>query len=127
MVRKKVAKQRTADELLEQIVLAIQEKKGKKIVALHIGTLPNAVCEYFVICSADSTTQVGAIADNVEAKMLEQFSEKAMNSAGFENALWIVLDYVDIVVHVFQSEQRDFYKLEELWADATSKTFASDD
>lgn len=126
MAVKKVLKSEKSEDLLAQVIAAIQDKKGKNIISLQIGSLPNAVCDYFVICNADSTTQVGAIADNVEDKLVDKFKEKAFHRAGYENALWIVLDYVDIVVHIFQTEQRDFYKLEELWADAAIQHYDSD-
>ncbi len=115
-VKKK--KTNNSNELLTCIIDAIQEKKGKNLISLEIGNLPNAVCSHFVICNADSTTQVSAIADNIEDKAIEKLNEKVYRSAGYENAIWIVLDYVDVVVHVFQTEWRNFYKLEDLWADA---------
>lgn len=115
------------EELLAAIVDAIQEKKAHNIVSLEIGSLPNAVCKYFVLCSADSTTQVGAIAENVEDRLIEKFKEKVFRSAGYENSLWVVLDYIDVVVHVFQTEQRDFYRLEELWADAKIQRYDDED
>lgn len=109
------------EQLLATIVDAIQDKKGSNIVSIEIGKLPNAVCEYFVICHANSTTQVSAIADNVEDKVLENHHEKVWQKAGHDNSIWVVLDFVDIVVHVFQKEWREFYRLEELWADAQTK------
>lgn len=126
MAVKKNSKSVSPDKLLAGIVAAIQEKKGKNILSLEIGSLPNAVCKYFVICNADSTTQVGAIADNIEDKLIENFKEKVFRSAGYENSLWIVLDYIDVVVHIFQTEQRDFYKLEDLWADAKVQQYNDD-
>lgn len=117
----------SSEDLLTCVIEAIQEKKGNNIVSLDIGSLPNAICKYFVLCSASSTTQVGAIADNVEDRMLERFRERVFRSAGRENALWIVLDYVDVVVHVFQTEQREFYKLEELWGDAKKTHYQGDE
>jgi ribosome-associated protein len=115
---KKSAKTNNVEELLACIVDAMQEKKGQNILSLDIGSLPNAVCKYFVICNADSTTQVDAIANNIEDKVLDKLGEKVFRSAGYQNAIWIVLDYVDIVVHVFQTEWRDYYRIEDLWADA---------
>lgn len=114
-VRKK--KTSSTDLLLACVVEAIQEKKGENVVSLEIGSLPNAVCRHFVVCNANSTAQVSAIADNIELRTLEKLNEKVFKSAGYENSIWIVLDYVDIVVHIFQTEWRAFYKLEELWAD----------
>lgn len=118
MAVRKAKKTTNTEELLTCIVNAIQEKKGKNVVALEIGSLPNAVCQYFVFCNADSTTQVDAIANNIEDKVIEKLGEKVFRSAGYENAIWIVLDYIDIVVHVFQTEWRSYYRVEELWADA---------
>jgi ribosome-associated protein len=115
---KRAKKPSNTEDLLTCIVDAIQEKKGKNIVSLEIGTLPNAVCKYFVFCNADSTTQVDAIANNIEEKVLEKQGEKVYRSDGYQNAIWIVLDYIDIVVHVFQTEWRDYYRVEALWADA---------
>jgi len=115
-VKKK--KTNNSSELLSCIIDAVQDKKGKNLISLEIGSLPNAVCNHFVICNAESTTQVNAIADNIEGKVREKLNEKVYRSAGYENSIWIVLDYVDIVVHVFQTEWRSFYKLEDLWADA---------
>ncbi len=111
-------KQDNAETLLSTIVEAIVEKKGQRIVSMHVGKLPNAVCDYFVVCSAESTTQVDAIATNIEIKVDELLKERPWQKGGYENAIWVILDYVNVVVHVFQSEWRQFYRLEELWADA---------
>ncbi|MGB4329217.1 MAG: ribosome silencing factor [Tenuifilum sp.] len=118
MAVKRVKKTSNTEDLLTCIVDAIQEKKGKNVVSLEIGVLPNAVCKYFVFCNADSTTQVDAIANNIEDKVLEKLGEKVYRSDGYQNAIWIVLDYIDIVVHVFQTEWRNYYRVEALWADA---------
>lgn len=105
-------------ELVSAIVEAVEDKKGENIVSLDLRNLDNAVCQYFVVCNANSTTQVGAIADGVTEKVFEKFDEKPWHSEGFDNCLWVLLDYGDVVLHVFQTEQRDFYRLEDLWADA---------
>lgn len=118
MTKKTTNKDTSAEALLRCIVDAIEEKKGNAIVSLAIGELPNAVCKYFVICDAESTIQVDAIAQNVEERVHEKLKEKVYRSAGYENSIWIVLDYVDIVVHVFQTEWREYYKIEDLWGDA---------
>ncbi len=104
--------------LIETIVSAIQDKKGKNIVSLDLSGFDGAICSYFVVCNADSTTQVGAIADSVEEQVLTTLGEKVWRIEGQQTGLWIAMDYVDVVVHIFQSELRDFYRLEELWADA---------
>ncbi|MGD9977775.1 MAG: ribosome silencing factor [Bacteroidales bacterium] len=115
-VKKK--KTNPTQELLSCIIEAAQDKKAKNLTSLDISSLPNAVCNNFVICNADSTTQVSAIANNIEEKVQEKLDEKVFRSTGYENSIWIVLDYVDIVVHVFQTEWRNFYRLDDLWADA---------
>jgi ribosome-associated protein len=110
----------SSEQLIKCIVEAIEEKKGQEIVSLELGKLPNPICKYFVVCHADSTTQVEAIAQNIEDKTIEKLKEKVWQKGGYENKIWVILDYVDVVVHVFQTEWRHFYKLEQLWADARS-------
>ena len=106
------------EKLIDTIVGAIQDKKGKNIVSLDLSGFDGAICSSFVVCNADSTTQVAAIADGIEEKVRETLGEKVWRIEGQQTALWIALDYVDVVVHVFTTELREFYKLEELWADA---------
>ena len=96
----------------------MQEKKAKKIISLDLTKINNSVTNYFVICHAPSKTQVDAIYDNVIKVVREQCATKASNKEGMENAEWILIDYVNVVVHIFQEDSRSFYKLEELWADA---------
>ena len=97
---------------------AMLEKKGQNVVSLDLKKIGTAISDYFIVCSAESTTNVLAIADNVEDRMIEMASRKVVRSPGRENAFWIILDYGDIVVHIFQNQYRDFYRLEDLWADA---------
>lgn len=118
-------KKESTDKLHSCIIDAIIEKKGQDIVSLELGKLPNAICKHFIICHAESTTQVAAIAENIEEKVIENLQEKVWQKGGYENSIWVVLDYIDVVVHVFQTEWRQFYKLEDLWADATKTTFES--
>lgn len=106
------------NKLIETIVSAIEDKKGKNIVSLDLSGFDGAICSQFVVCNADSTTQVAAIADGIEEKVLETLGEKVWRVEGQQTALWIAMDYVDVVVHIFQTDLRNFYKLEELWADA---------
>lgn len=106
------------EKLTETIVSAIEDKKGKNIVSLDLSGFDGAICSKFVVCNADSTTQVAAIAAGIEEKVQETLGEKVWRIEGQQNALWIAMDYVDVVVHIFQTELRSFYKLEELWADA---------
>ncbi len=118
-------KKESTDKLHSCIVDAIIEKKGQDIVSLELGKLPNAICKHFIICHAESTTQVAAIAENIEEKVIENLQEKVWQKGGYDNSIWVVLDYVDVVVHVFQTEWRNFYKLEDLWADATRTNYES--
>ena len=105
-------------ELIEAIVSAIQDKKGKRIASLDLTGFDGAIRSYFVICNADSTTQVGAIAAGIEEKVLEKTGEKVRRVEGLNNSVWVAMDYVDVMVHIFQTEMRDFYRLDQLWADA---------
>lgn len=111
------------DKLVETIVSAIEDKKGKNIVSLDLSGFDGAICSHFVVCNADSTTQVAAIAAGIEEKVAEQLGEKVWRIEGQQNAFWIAMDYVNVVVHIFQTELRGFYRLEELWADAPMKRY----
>ncbi len=111
------------EKLIETIVDAIQDKKGKNIVSLDLTGFDGAICSHFVVCNADSTTQVAAIAAGIEEKVEEVLGEKAWRIEGQQNAFWIAMDYLDVVVHIFQTELREYYKLEELWADAPIKKY----
>ncbi|MEO6166318.1 MAG: ribosome silencing factor [Chitinophagales bacterium] len=99
------------------IILAIQEKKGENIVSIDLRNIADAVCNYFIVCDATSTTQVKAIAENIMQQTEEVLREKPWHHEGTRIAEWILLDYVDVVVHVFLTPHRKFYQLEELWSD----------
>ena len=106
------------EKLIGTIVSAIEDKKGKNIVSLDLSGFDGAICSAFVVCNADSTTQVAAIADGIEEKVQQELGEKVWRVEGQQSAVWIAMDYVDVVVHIFQTELRGYYRLEELWADA---------
>ena len=108
----------SAKQLADSIVEGIQEKKGINIAILDLTKLDNTICQYFVICEGESTTQVDAIADGVEDYVRKKLGDKPSHVEGKENALWVLLDYFDVVVHVFHKDERGFYNLEGLWADA---------
>lgn len=108
---------------IDTIAGAMLEKKGREVCALDLRTVGTAISDYFVICHADSTTNVTAISDHIEECMLRECGRKVLRMQGRENAFWIILDYGDIVVHVFQTEYRHFYRLEDLWADAPRKAY----
>lgn len=103
---------------LKVIADAMLEKKGQEVVSLDLKPIGTAISDYFIVCNADSTTNVVAIADNVEDMMIEKCKRKVIRTQGKENAFWVILDYGDIVVHIFQTPYRTFYRLEDLWADA---------
>lgn len=109
--------------LVDAVVEGIQEVKGKDIVHLDLRDVPNTVCEHFIICHGDSTTQVEAIFNSVERTTREKLKEKPWHSEGQRNAEWILMDYVDVVVHIFHRDKRGHYALEELWGDATRKHY----
>lgn len=103
---------------LKVIADAMLEKKGQDVVSLDLKQIGTAISDYFIVCNADSTTNVSAIADNVEDRMREKCGRKVIRTQGKDNAFWVILDYGNIVVHVFQTPYRSFYRLEDLWADA---------
>ncbi|MBX7202771.1 MAG: ribosome silencing factor [Bacteroidia bacterium] len=107
-----------SEEMIAAIVHGIEEKKGKAIQVFDLRQTPNAVCAFFVICNADSGTQVDAIAYEVEHQVKIATGRSPWHSEGFENKEWILVDYADIVVHIFQTQVREFYQIEKLWADA---------
>lgn len=109
--------------LLNSIIEGIKNKKGNRILTLDLSKNENSVCNYFVICNADTNTQVKAIVNEIEDNVFKTTGEKVWKKEGFENSQWILLDYSSIVVHVFQTQYREFYKLEELWSDAKIKNF----
>jgi ribosome-associated protein len=105
-------------EIFTTIIKAIQEKKGENVVSLDLRQIPEAVADFFIICEANSNTQVRAIADFVEDQVQQQTGEQPYKHEGFTAQQWILVDYVNVVVHVFQPETRKFYNLEEMWSDA---------
>ena len=121
-----VLQQGDQELLLGHIVEGIKEKKGKDILSIDLRDLDNSICRYFIICHGDSNTQVNAIANWIEHIIEERLNEKVWLKEGFENASWILLDYVDIIVHIFQKESREFYNLEGLWADGYLSKFENE-
>ena len=125
MVKRK-KKTDTSDFLMEIIIKGMQEKKGKNIVSLNMKNIEHAVSDYFIICHGTSNTQVQAIAESVENEILATIGLKPWHREGVQNAEWILLDYVDVVVHIFQENFRNFYLIERLWADAEVKQIEED-
>ena len=102
---------------------AILDKKGQNVLSLDLRPVGSSIADYFVVASADSTTNVAAIADNILKEAREQLGLKPLRTQGMENNFWIILDYGHIVVHIFQTPYREFYRLEDLWADAPRKEY----
>jgi ribosome-associated protein len=107
--------------LFKSIINAIQEKKGENIISLDLRKIPEAVADFFIICEAGSSTQVKAIADYIEYHTKETVNEVAYKAEGQQQGHWVLVDYVNVVVHIMQPETRKFYKLEEMWSDAQSE------
>jgi|TARA_B100000902_G_scaffold228498_1_gene216906 ribosome-associated protein len=113
-------KNKGTDQLITEIVRGIEEIKGQDIEILDLREIENTVCDYFVICNGTSNTQVNAIVNSVQKLVSKTLREKPWHVEGSNNAEWVLLDYVDVVVHVFQKQIREFYNIEGLWGDATS-------
>ncbi|MDQ2794409.1 ribosome silencing factor [Hymenobacter sp. UYCo722] len=107
-----------SDTLADLVVRGMQDKKAADIVVLNLKELKNAVADYFIICSANSDTQLEAVARSVEEEIEKVTGESPWQTEGRTNREWVLLDYVDVVVHVFLRDRRKFYALEELWGDA---------
>jgi ribosome-associated protein len=115
-MRKKKA-ELTDESLVNVIIEAIQEKKGEQIVKVDLRELKNTLCDYFIICQGESNTKVNALAENVERQASLKLKTHPHHIEGRENSQWILLDFFNVIVHVFQEESREFYKLEDLWRD----------
>src|SRR5690606_1012501 len=121
MANKKVSK----DELLINIIKGIEEVKGNDIDILDLREIENTVCDYFIICNGNSNTQVNAIVNSVQKTVSKELKDKPWHVEGSDNAEWVLMDYVDIVVHVFQKHIREYYNIESLWGDAKITTIAN--
>lgn len=105
--------------LVHTIIEGIQEKKGKNIVVVDLTKFDSSACSYFVICEGDSNTHVSSITESIKDYVRKNAQTKPVAVDGLENSLWVALDYLEVIVHVFQREPRDFYDIEHLWEDAT--------
>lgn len=114
-----------ADHLIAQIISGIEEVKGLDIMLLDLRKLDNTVCDYFVVCSGTSNTHVAAVVNSVQKLVSKALKEKPYHTEGMENAEWVLMDYINVVVHVFQKQTREFYNIEELWGDAKTTQIAS--
>ena len=109
----------------ELAIFGIQEKKGNDIVRLDLRNIFSSVTDYFVICHADSTTQVKAIANSIEEEIFKAIQQEPWRKEGLEYGEWILLDYINVVVHIFRTDKREFYGVEDLWGDAEVKYYKS--
>jgi ribosome-associated protein len=107
-----------ADQLITTILGGIEDVKGKDIKILDLRELDNTVCDYFIICEGTSNTQVNAIVNSVQKKVSKELKDHPWHIEGSDNAEWVLMDYVNVVVHVFQKHIRQYYDIESLWGDA---------
>ena len=123
---KKVSRLTKSSKILKTIIKAIQDKKGERLVLLDLRKIPEAVADFFIVCEATTNVQVRAIAHNIEDEVKKEVGEIPYRHEGHQNMQWVLIDYVNIVVHVFQPEQRKFYRLEEMWSDAEATEYADE-
>jgi ribosome-associated protein len=112
-------------QLIEEVILGIENVKGENIHQLDLRELDNTPCDFFIVCSGNSNTQVSAIVNSVQKTVSKALHEKPFHTEGLDNAEWVLIDYVNVVVHVFQNQIREYYNIEELWGDAKSTQIAS--
>ena len=115
------------DELITLIIAGIEDIKGQNISILDLRSIENSVCDYFVICDGNSNTQVNAIVNSIQKKVSKSAHEKPYQIEGEDNAEWVLMDYINIVVHVFQKHKREYYAIENLWGDAKITCYTSHD
>lgn len=113
-----MTKKTSSDQLITEIIRGIEKVKGNDITILDLREIENTVCEYFVICEGNSNTQVNAIAGSVQKGVSKSLQDKPWHVEGEANAEWVLIDYVNVVVHIFQKQVREFYDIESLWGDA---------
>jgi ribosome-associated protein len=113
-------KEKGTDQLITQIIKGIEEVKGQDVEILDLREIENTVCDYFIICNGTSNTQVNAIVNSVQKTVSKALKEKPWHIEGSDNAEWILMDFVHVVLHVFQRHIREFYDIEGLWGDAKS-------
>lgn len=115
----------SADELITEIITGIENIKGEGIQILDLRELENRPCDYFILCNGSSNTQVVAIVSSIQKNVSKTLSEKPFHTEGIENAEWVLIDYVNVVVHVFQKQIREHYNIEGLWGDAKMTEISS--
>lgn len=118
-------KETSTDQLIAKIIEGIEEVKGQNIDILDLRDIENTVCDYFIICNGTSNTQVAAIVNSVQKVASKELKEKPWHVEGLDNSEWVLMDYVNVVVHVFQKHIREFYDIESLWGDAKITSIAT--
>jgi ribosome-associated protein len=118
--RKSVVRLTKSSKIIKTIITAIQDKKGENIISLDLRKINEAVADFFIVCEAGNQPQIRAIAENIEAMVSEQCSENPYHHEGYKSLQWVLIDYVNVVIHIMLPETRKFYKLEEMWSDAVS-------
>jgi ribosome-associated protein len=116
-------KQISSELLCDLVVHGMQEKKGFDIVKMDLRKIPNAITDFFIICSGNSDTQIDAISGSVDDEVFKGSKENPWHREGIQNKEWILLDYVDVVVHIFRKDRREYYDIESLWGDAEFSYF----
>ena len=116
--KKGIARLNRNSKIFKSIIRAIQDKKGENIVSLDLRKIPEAVADFFIICEANNQPQIRAISDSVEEQVKENCGESPYHHEGKQNLHWVLIDYINVVVHIMTPETRKFYKLEEMWSDA---------
>ena len=114
----KIMKLNQIQQLIDVTVKGLQDVKGEDIICIDLREIDNAVCDYFIVCTGTSNTHVSALAGSVQKEVRNTLQDRPWHKEGFGNSEWILLDYVNVVVHIFQKEAREFYNLEGLWGDA---------
>ncbi|WP_423147616.1 ribosome silencing factor [Rubrolithibacter danxiaensis] len=123
MVKNKVINESAL--ISELVIHGIQEKKGNEIVRLDLRNIHSSVADYFVVCHAESSTQIKAIASSIEHEVYKAMELDPVRVEGLQHAEWVILDYIDVVVHIFKTDKRQYYGIEELWGDAEMKYYKS--
>ncbi len=115
----------TEDALISNIISGIDNVKGLDVSLLDLRDIENTVCSYFVVCTGSSNIHVNAIVSSIQKSVSKELKEKPFHTEGNDNAEWVLMDYVNVVIHVFQKQIREYYKIEELWGDAKTTKIAS--
>jgi ribosome-associated protein len=119
--RTSAARLTKSSKIIKTIIAAIQDKKGENIISLDLRKINEAVADFFIVCEASNQPQIRAIAEHIEWKVKEKCEENPWHHEGYNTLHWVLLDYVNVVVHVMQPDTRKFYKLEEMWSDAKTE------